>query len=159
MDSETPGVFRRRRVVSADDLDVLGHVNNAVWVRFVVELAEAHSRAVGLDLRTLRRLGGVWVVQRHEIDYLRPAGPEQEMVEETWVSQMRGARCLRHARFHLAPGDTLLVRATTTWAFVDPESGRPRRLPAEVTRRFPLREGPSLRQLDGARTARSERRS
>ena len=42
-----PGVFERTRVVSAEDLDQLGHVNNVVWLRFVVELAEAHARASG----------------------------------------------------------------------------------------------------------------
>ena len=41
------GVFRRRRVVNDEDVDFLGHVNNTVWVSFIVRLAEAHSSSLG----------------------------------------------------------------------------------------------------------------
>jgi acyl-CoA thioester hydrolase len=135
-------VFRRIRRVRPRDLDPLGHVNNAVWVRFVVELAGAHSEAVGLGLDAVRRLGGVWVVKRHQLDYHHPAGPGAEILEETWVSRMNGARSVRHSRLRLARGGRLLLSATTDWAFVDPESGRPRRLPAAVLERFTPLERP-----------------
>ena len=137
-------VFRRRRTIVARDLDALDHVNNVVWLRFVVELAGAHSEAVGLDLRTLRGLGGVWVVQRHEIDYHRPAGLGDEVLEETWISRMRGASSVRHARLSDLRDGALCLEAVTRWAFVDPASGRPRRLPREVSDRFvPLAEPPA----------------
>ena len=83
-------IFRRTRVVTDEDLDALGHVNNVVWVRFIVELANAHSSAVGLDWRAYRKLGGMWIVRRHEIDYARSALPGEEIVEETWISRMKG---------------------------------------------------------------------
>jgi acyl-CoA thioester hydrolase len=141
--SDPIAVFCRSRVVEARDLDALDHVNNVVWVRFVVELANAHSCAVDLDLDTLRSLGGVWVVQRHELDYHRAASLGDEIEEATWVSEMRGARCLRHASLRLARDGTLLLGATTHWAFVDPKSGRPRRVPREVSSRFPLHPEPT----------------
>lgn len=131
-------VFRRKRTVAAGDLDVLAHVNNVVWVRFVVELAEAHSSALGLDFATLRRLGGVWVVRRHAIDYHRAANEGDEILEETWVSELRGARSVRHARLRCSRTAALLVAATTDWAFVDAATGRPRRVPAEVAQRHVL---------------------
>ena len=131
-------VFRRTRTVVARDLDVLDHVNNVVWLRFVVELAEAHSSALGLDFASLRRLGGVWVVRRHELDYHRSANDGDEIVEETWVSSVRGARSVRHARLRCARTRVLLLTATTQWAFVDSASGRPRRVPPELARRYAL---------------------
>jgi acyl-CoA thioester hydrolase len=131
-------VFRRTRTVVARDLDVLDHVNNVVWLRFVVELAEAHSTALGLDFATLRGLGGVWVVRRHELDYHRAANAGDEIVEETWVSELRGARSVRQARLRCARSSALLVAATTHWAFVDAASLRPRRVPPELARRYAL---------------------
>jgi acyl-CoA thioester hydrolase len=131
-------VFRRTRTVVARDLDILDHVNNVVWLRFVVELAEAHSSALGLDFASLRRLGGVWVVRRHELDYHRPANAGDEIVEETWVSALRGARSVRQARLRCARSGALLLAATTEWAFVDADSGRPRRVPPELARRYAL---------------------
>jgi acyl-CoA thioester hydrolase len=131
-------VFRRARTVVARDLDVLDHVNNVVWLRFVVELAEAHSTALGLDFASLRRLGGVWVVRRHELDYHRSANAGDEIAEETWISALRGARSVRHARLRCARTGALLLGATTHWAFVDATSGRPRRVPPELARRYVL---------------------
>ncbi|MEN8183222.1 MAG: thioesterase family protein [Myxococcota bacterium] len=138
-------VFRRRRRVVERDLDDLDHVNNVVWLRFVMELAGAHSEAVGLDLETLRGLGGVWVVQRHELDYHRPAGLGEEILEETWIARMGGARSVRHARLSSLCEGTAFLSVRTSWAFVDPVTGRPRRLPRTVLERFvSLEEPPPL---------------
>jgi acyl-CoA thioester hydrolase len=138
-------VFRARRTVIERDIDALDHVNNVVWLRFVMELAGAHSEAAGLDLPRLRALGGVWVVQRHEIDYHRPAELGDEILEETWVSKMRGASSVRHARLSSLHDGALHLEAVTRWAFVDPGNGRPRRLPREVLERFvPISEPPAL---------------
>jgi acyl-CoA thioesterase FadM len=38
-------VFSRHRSIEESDLDALDHVNNVVWLRFMVELADAHSSA------------------------------------------------------------------------------------------------------------------
>jgi acyl-CoA thioester hydrolase len=126
----------------ARDLDLLDHVNNVVWLRFVVELAEAHSSALGLDFAALRRLGGVWVVRRHELDYHRSANEGDEIVEETWVAELRGARSVRRARLGCARSGALLLAATTHWAFVDAGSGRPRRVPPEIAARYTLVAAP-----------------
>jgi acyl-CoA thioester hydrolase len=39
-------VFEKRFVAEAGDIDVMGHVNNAVWVRWMEEIATAHWQAV-----------------------------------------------------------------------------------------------------------------
>ena len=132
------GVFRRLRTVLAEDVDRLGHVNNVVWVRFVVELAFAHSEAVGWDARAYERLGACWIVRRHEIDYLASALPGDEIEERTAVVAMRGARCLRRSAFRRPRDGALLVRALTEWAFVDAASQRPRRLDPALHACFPV---------------------
>jgi acyl-CoA thioester hydrolase len=131
------------------DLDALAHVNNVVWLRFVMELAHAHSEAVGLGLPRLRELGGVWVVQRHELDYHRPAELGDEILEETWVSRIAGARSVRHARLKSVREGSLHLEAVTKWAFVHPVSGRPRRLPLEVIDRFVPLADPSALEPSG----------
>ena len=128
-------VFRRGRRVEAEDVDGLGHVNNAVWVRFIVELAEAHASSLGFGWRRVRELGGLWIVRRHEIDYRRPALPGAEIAEETWVASLRGARSIRHSRFCGANGE-LLVGAITQWAYTDSGTRRPKRIPDELAHAF-----------------------
>lgn len=129
------GRFQRRRVIEPGDIDELEHVNNVVWLGFAVELAMAHSAAVGLDIAAYRRLGCIWVARRHEIEYLRAAVLGDEILEETWVVEMRAARSIRRARFLSANG-TELVRCRMEWAFVDLATQRPRRVLPEVLERF-----------------------
>jgi acyl-CoA thioester hydrolase len=130
------GVFRRQRTVRERDVDALGHVNNAVWVRFVVSLADAHSTALGFDVGRVRELGGLWIVRRHEIDYHRSALPEEVIDEETWVESIRGARSVRRGRFTRSEDGALLVESRTEWAFVEPVTQRPRRIPREILEAF-----------------------
>lgn len=136
------GVFRRLRRIGAEDVDAYGHVNNVAWVRFVVELAEAASRAAGFGAAAYRALGGVWIVRRHEIDYHRPALPGETVIEETWVESMRGAASVRRSRFLRASDGAILVEARTRWAFVDARTHRPRRIPRALLEGFPARGTP-----------------
>lgn len=129
-------VFRRERVIVADDIDALGHVNNAVWVGFVTELAAAHARSLGWGFRRLREQGRIWIVQRHEIDYLASGFEGDVLSEETWVEQMRGARSIRRSRLRRVSDGALLVEACSHWAFVDADGHRPRRIPAGIIAAF-----------------------
>jgi acyl-CoA thioester hydrolase len=136
-------VFRRTRVVKERDVDLLDHVNNAVWVRFVVALAEAHADALGLGFQTMREQGGIWIVRRHDVLYHANVPLGAEIGETTWVSTMRAALSKRHARFEDASG-RLLVEAATDWAYVDATSLRPRRIPPHVRERFDVVETPPI---------------
>ena len=134
-------VFRRTRQVEARDVDLLGHVNNVVWVRFVVELAEAHATALGFGFHATRERGGIWIVRRHDVLYHANVSLGAGIRETTWVSSLRGALSHRHARFEDAAGK-LLVESETEWAWVDAASLRPRRVPVTIRERFDLMEGP-----------------
>ncbi len=128
-------IFRRERTVAARDIDLLGHVNNVVWVRYVVELAAAHADALGVGFEATRQLGGIWIVRRHEVTYHGNVPGGSTIRESTWISSLRGALSLRHARFESEAG-ALLVEASTEWAYVDARTLRPRRVPAELRERF-----------------------
>jgi acyl-CoA thioester hydrolase len=128
--------FRRTRTIEPEDCDELGHVNNVTWVRFVVDLAVAHSEAAGFGASRYRELGAWWVVHRQEVDYRAPAFPGEGLEEETWVEELRGARCLRRSRFVRPADSALLLEAATTWVWTAAESGRPRRIPHEVSSVF-----------------------
>ena len=66
-------VFCRRMQVDEADVDELGHASNVAYVRWIQEVAKAHSERAGWAHRQYLKLGAVFVVRRHEIDYLRPA--------------------------------------------------------------------------------------
>jgi acyl-CoA thioester hydrolase len=133
---QSAAIFRMRRVVEASDIDLLGHANNVSFVRWVQDVAVAHSAALGLDLEAYRRLGGVFVVVRHEVDYLRPAFRGDAIELRTWISDLMAAKCNRATELCRTTDGELLARALTTWGFVELATGRPLRMPDEV--RAPL---------------------
>jgi acyl-CoA thioester hydrolase len=126
-------VFATDLEVGAADIDDLGHVGNIVYVRWVLDAAAAHSAAVGWSLPAYRRVGGVFVVRRQEIDYLRPAFLGDRVRVETWVEALSRVTSLRRTR--IVRGAEELARASTTWAFVSLE-GRPIRIPEAVATAF-----------------------
>jgi acyl-CoA thioester hydrolase len=130
-------IFRRERLLEAKHIDQLGHVNNLAWIRLTLELAEAHSVALGFGYEAQRALGSVWVVRHQDLHYERSAFLGERIRETTWVSELRGARCLRHTRLRSGAGE-LLFAANTEWAFVDLAKLRARRTPAELRAAFDL---------------------
>jgi acyl-CoA thioester hydrolase len=115
------------------DIDELGHVNNAVWVRWIQDVATAHWMAAA----SAEQIAGyIWVVTRHEIDYLGNVGLGEEISARTWIADPpKGARFDRMMDFTRA-GGKVLVRARTTWALIDRATARIARVPADVTARF-----------------------
>ncbi|PAX08381.1 acyl-CoA thioesterase [Sphingomonas lenta] len=125
--------FTRQFTAAADDIDELGHVNNAVWVRWVQEIAVAHWEAVA---PAEHQVAYFWVVTRHEVDYRGNVGPGETVTGETWVAdQPKGARFDRHVRFTGADG-RVKVEAVTTWAMLDRATGRLQRVRPEVAEAF-----------------------
>ena len=125
--------FRLSITPVADDIDELGHVNNAVWVRWIQDVATTHWRAAA---RPEDVDAYIWVVTRHEIDYLGNIGPGETVTARTWISDLpKGARFDRNVEFTDAAGK-VVVRAKTTWAMIDRASGRIARVRAEIAAPF-----------------------
>ncbi len=119
-----------------DDIDDLGHASNISYVRWVQDVAVKHSAAVGLDLAAYQRLGAVFVIVRHEIDYLRPALRGDRLRARTWISSAMAAKCIRSTEIARESDAIVLARSTTTWGFIEVATGRPRRIPENVRAAF-----------------------
>lgn len=126
--------FALELTVAAADVDALGHVNNIVYVRWLQDVATAHATAVGCTHAELLRIGAVFVVRKHEIEYLRPGFLGERVTLRTYVTWWRGASCERATK--IERDGVLLARAKTMWAFVNAQTGKPTRLPAEVINMF-----------------------
>jgi len=125
-------MFRHRVTVGEADLDELGHTNNIQYVRWLQDAAIAHSAHVGLTFERYVALGGVFVVRRHEIDYLRSALRGDELEVRTHVASVMAAKSERKYEIVRLGDETVIVRAQTLWGFVDTSMGRPMRIPEEI---------------------------
>jgi acyl-CoA thioester hydrolase len=125
--------FTRTFTATLADIDELGHVNNAVWVRWIQDLATAHWSSV---TPAEHQAAFIWVVTRHEIDYRGNVREGETVIGETWVpTAPKGARFDRHVRF-LDTNDRTVVEAVTTWALLDRTSGRLLRVRPEIAAPF-----------------------
>lgn len=129
-----PAAYPHRFRVPVGDIDALGHANNVAFVRWVNDAAIAHAEHVGLGHEACRALGVVWVVRRHDIEYLLPAFANEAVQAHTWPETLRGATSLRRTLFER--DGQVLARAETTWVLVDLQTSRPRRVPLEMLRGY-----------------------
>jgi acyl-CoA thioester hydrolase len=124
-------MFEHSIDVSDGDIDSLGHVSNIAYVRWIQDVAVAHSTSLGLDVPAYKRMGAIFVIRRHEIDYVRPVLRSDRVQARTWIDTLMAAKCVRMTELRRGDGE-IVAQARTTWGFVDLARGRPTRIPAEV---------------------------
>ena len=121
--------FSHEFQVPASAIDALGHANNVEYVRWVQDVAGAHWLSIcPAELRDQI----IWVVREHRIRYLQSAFAGEPLRATTWVGETSGATSLRYTRLTRAADGVLLCEAETTWVLLDPKSGRPVRVTAEM---------------------------
>ena len=131
-------IWRRTFTAGPQHIDVMGHVNNAIWLTWVQNIAGDHWEAVAPP----EHVGAyLWVVTRHEIDYRGNIGEGENVVAETRIEQRpRGARFERRVDFFREengePVGNPIVAVRSDWAMIDKETRRIMRIPPEVAAPF-----------------------
>lgn len=117
--------------VDHSDIDELGHVNNAAYVRWLERCAWRHSESLGLGVAEYKTLDRAMVVLRHEIDYLAAAYLDDQVMVATWITETDNKlRLTRHFQI-IRPADQMtLLRARSTFVCIELSSGKARRMPA-----------------------------
>lgn len=122
----------------ADEEDENGHVSNISYVRWIQDATRAHSDFLGLDRATYERLGGTFIVKRHEVDYRQGSRSGDEVIVTTSVEEIRLASAIRRTRVIRMSDNTEILRARTEWVYVAIVGHRPTRIPPLVHERFEL---------------------
>lgn len=131
-----PGVFAHTFAVPEASIDVNGHANNLEYLRWMQEVATAHSDARGWTLVRYAETRTSWVIRSHTIDYLRPAFAGETLTVLTWIGGFEEQESPRHYLFWRERDRKVLAKARTLWVFVDSETGRARTIPTEFRSTF-----------------------
>ncbi|WP_340379069.1 thioesterase family protein [Streptomyces sp. SS7] len=106
------------------DMDAYGHVNNAVFIRYLEEAR------IDFLFRPEKDFQQGSVVARHEIDYKRQLVHRHSPVDiELWVTEIRAASFT--ITYEVKDGDHVYVTASTVIVPFDFAAQRPRRITAE----------------------------
>ncbi|MEU1149358.1 acyl-CoA thioesterase [Streptomyces sp. NPDC005863] len=115
------------------DADAYGHVNNALFLRFMEEARTRMFQEV-LAADELGRRQNAFVVSRAGIDFRAPLHYREDPVDvHVWVTQSRAVSF--ELAYEIRDVDQLYAEGTTTLAAYDLDNGRPRRL-SEAEKEF-----------------------
>ena len=120
-------VFKTNYTVVTSNIDELKHVNNVVYLQWIQDIANLHWNELKQGLDTAAY---VWVVIRHEIDYLNQALLGDTLLAKTWVGKTAGLKSIRHVEFYR--NNKLLVKAQTTFCLLHAKSFKPMRITDEI---------------------------
>ncbi|MES2567048.1 MAG: acyl-CoA thioesterase [Bacteroidota bacterium] len=125
--------FERPITVNEKDIDENGHVNNIVYLKWVQDIASAHWNSVATDHMKTDLL---WVVSRHEIDYLKSALLNTKLFALTWVTDPRGAQSDRYVNICEVGTGIIIAKIKTTWYLLDAHSKRPKKIENDIATVF-----------------------
>ncbi len=117
--------------VLPSDIDFMGHVNNARYLSWVQDAVLAHWRKLAPAEEVASK---AWVALKHEITYRKPAFLEDDVIAQTVLESVRGARAFYSTV--IRRGEEVLAEVQSSWCCIDAETLRPARLGEEVTRFF-----------------------
>lgn len=124
-----PAIYEYTHLVTAEEIDGQGHVNNLVYLQWMQAAAVAHSSAQGWTPQRYEEEQVAWVVRSHFIEYLQPAYVGQEIAVRTWIADFKKITSRRKYQIVRPSDDTLLAIAETNWAFLGLRNRTPRRIP------------------------------
>lgn len=123
--------------VEESDIDFMGHVNNASYLKWVQDAVIDHWRSLAPAEAVAQHL---WVALKHEITYRRPTFLGDEVIATVLLEKVQGARAFYQTV--IRRGEDVLAEVTSSWCCVDADTLRPARLARDVIRRFfPDHEG------------------
>lgn len=114
-----------------DDIDFMGHVNNARYLAWVQDAVLSHWRKIAPDEAVASRL---WVALKHEITYRKPAFLEDDVIARTVLEKVRGARAFYSTV--IERGGEVLAEIESSWCCVDARTQRPARIGEDIARFF-----------------------
>ena len=129
-----PDPYVGSRRVDASEIDEYKHVNNTVYLRWLDEIAWAHSAALGIPLERCLGLRRGMAVRHTRIDYLQAALEDEVLLVATWLISSDGRlRCSRRFDILRAADGARILEAEIDYFSLNLDTGKPSRFPPEFT--------------------------
>ena len=113
------------------DIDFMGHVNNANYLKWVQAAVIDHwQRLAPADAVA----GHLWVALKHEITYRKPAFLNDDVIATVLLEKVQGARAFYETI--IKRGEDVLAEVKSSWCCLDAETLRPARLARDLVEKF-----------------------
>ena len=121
-------IFDLTLQVQPEHIDVLGHVNNVVYVQWMQDVATAHIEQLGLGLTQYLALKHAMVAVEHHVQYRKAALLNEQIILRTWLSDINALYSFRQYVFYRPTDQSILFVGNTQWACIEIATGRPKRM-------------------------------
>ena len=135
-DDGVSSIFDVKLNVADDAIDILGHVNNVVYVKWMQDVATAHIEALGLGVTRFLELKHAMVAVEHQMQYRKASFAGDELILRTWLSDLNAMYSFRQYAFYRPADQQLIFLGHTKWACVEIASGRPKRMSPTFTQAY-----------------------
>ena len=111
--------------VRFNDCDPLGHLNNARYIDYLLNAREDHlSHFYQVSLPQFHRRGLAWVVKAHEIQYLRPAYYNEQVIIISRLIELTEAHLVVEMLMYDEKKQSLKAVMWTNFTCIDPQTGK-----------------------------------
>ena len=117
--------------IRPEDIDFMGHVNNARYLGWVQDVVLGHWRKLAPAEEAARL---AWVALRHEITYRAPAFLDDDVIASTVLEKISGARAFYNTV--IRRGEDVLAEVASMWCCIDLATRRPARIDRGVAERY-----------------------
>lgn len=132
MDWDHPNPHIENVLVSEQDIDGMGHTNNACYVVWCEDCAWSHSRKLGLSVEDYHLLNRGVAIQHAEYDYELPSFAGDALQIATWLVHCDGKlRLERHFQIQNRDSGKTILRGRWVLICINMETGKPARFPTE----------------------------
>ena len=129
-ETKKPAFAMPIRIVPAD-IDFMGHVNNARYLGWVQDVVLAHWQKLAPADEVASK---AWVALKHEITYRRPAFLDDDVIAETMLEKIAGARSFYNTV--IRRGEEVLAEVQSMWCCIDSGTLRPARINRDVAEKY-----------------------
>jgi len=133
---EPSGVFTSHFKVNWQDIDAVGHVNNAIYLDYMNECSMQMLRAHGWPWIRMKEHGFAIFIRQIRIKYIQPALLDDELSMATWAYNIRRSTSERYFVIRRLMDNELIAEINILGVWVNINNGKPIRIPNKFLENF-----------------------
>ena len=124
--------FRLHQSVAWGDIDMMWHVNNAVYLSYLQNAEIGLLAACGWPIERMQAEDARLVNRQQRLEYRLPATLNNELEITTWVSGLHPKEVQTHFQISRAGDQQVLVQAQARCQWADPQTGESIPIPRDL---------------------------
>ena len=125
--------------VLKENIDVLGHVNNKVYLDWCEILSWDHSKSLGISPETYKDLRCAFVVIKNKIEYLGSLFEDDSIIISTWItktdSRLKLSRLFQVIRLE---DNKTVFRSNVDYVCISLDTYKPIRMPELLKKAYKI---------------------